>query len=114
MQVFMAAWSPDNTRLAFMARSPNQPWQIYMVPSEGGIAERLPQENRNLGDPSFSADGKYLVFGAVPELMCQSSASSSLQMMDLTTCRVSTIPQSEGMYSPKWSPDGRYRSAYAR
>ena len=75
MQVFMATWSPNNVRLAFMSRSPKQPWQIYTIPSEGGTQERIPLENRNFGDPSFSADGKYLIFGTVPELMGQSSAS---------------------------------------
>ena len=111
MQVFMATWSPDDTKLAFMARSPKQPWQIYIVPSQGGTPERLPQENRNLGDPSFSADGRHLVFGIIPELMSQSDASSSLSIMELATHHVTTVPHSDGMYSPKWSPDGRYIAA---
>jgi Tol biopolymer transport system component len=111
MQVFMAAWSLDNATLAFMSRGPKQPWQIYTVPSAGGTPERLPQQNRNLGDPSFSTDGKYLAFGAIPELMGQSDLSSSLMIMELATHSVTTIPNSQGMYSPKWSPDGRYISA---
>ena len=111
MQVFTAAWSPDDTRVAFMSRSPNQPWQIYMVHAEGGTPERLTQENRNLGDPSFSPDGRDLVFGSVPELMGQSDASSSLERLDLSTREVTTIPHTEGMYSPRWSPDGRYLTA---
>ena len=111
MQVYVAAWSPDDTRVAFMSRSPNQPWQIYMVHAEGGTPERLTQDNRNFGDPSFSVDGKYLVFGIIPELMGQSDASSSLEMLDLSTHQVTTIPHTEGMYSPRWSPDGRYLAA---
>jgi Tol biopolymer transport system component len=111
MQVFMASWSPDDTRLALMARSPSQPWQIYTVSAEGGNPERLTQENRNIGDPFFSPDGKYLVFGIVPELMGEGDASSSLRIMELATHRVTTVAQSEGMYSPRWSPDGRYIAA---
>ena len=94
-----------------MARNPNQPWQIYMVQAEGGVPERLPQENRNLGDPSFSADGNYLAFGVVPELMGKIDTSSFLQVTELATHRATTIPHSEGLYSPKWSPDGRYIAA---
>ncbi len=111
MQVFMAAWSPDDMRLAFMSRSPNQPWQIYLVHAEGGTPERLTQDNRNFGDPTFSIDGKSLVFGIIPELMGQSDASSSLEMLDLSTHHVTTIPHTEGMYSPRWSPDGRFLAA---
>lgn len=108
MKVFMVTWSPDDTRLAFMSRSPKQPWQVYTVSAEGGTPERLTQDNRNLGDPSFSADGKYLAFGIVPELMGQSDASNPLWIMEFSTHRVTTIPGTKGMYSPRWSPDGRY------
>ncbi|HZL27781.1 MAG TPA: winged helix-turn-helix domain-containing protein [Acidobacteriaceae bacterium] len=111
MQVFMVVWSPDNTQLAFMSRSPKEPWQIYTVRAEGGTPRRLTQENRNLGDPSFSADGKSIIFGVIPELMGQSNGSNSLRTMELATHRVSTVPHTEGMYSPKWSPDGRYLAA---
>jgi Tol biopolymer transport system component len=111
MQVFMANWSPDDTKLAFMARTAKQPWQIYMVRADGGTPERLSEEGRNVGDPSFSTDGKSFVFGIVPELMGQADSSASLSTMDLATHRVTIIPHTEGMYSPKWSPDGRYIAA---
>lgn len=32
-------------------------------------------------------------------------------MLDLTTNKVSTVPGSEGLFSPRWSPDGRYTFA---
>ena len=31
--------------------------------------------------------------------------------MDLNSRQISTIPDSEGFYSPRWSPDGRYIAA---
>lgn len=111
MKVFMANWNPDGTRLALMARDPGQPWQIYLVGAAGGTPQRLLQEEKNLGDPSFSADGMSLVFGIVPELMGQKDSSRAIGLMDLSTHTVSTVVHSEGMYSPRWSPDGRYIAA---
>jgi Tol biopolymer transport system component/DNA-binding winged helix-turn-helix (wHTH) protein len=111
MWVFMDTWSPDDTRIAFMAREPRQPWQIYTVNTDGGPPERLLQEDHNIGDPSFSADGKYLVFGTVPELMAVEKTPTSLEIMELATHHVTEVPNSRGLYSPRWSPDGRFIAA---
>jgi Tol biopolymer transport system component len=35
----------------------------------------------------------------------------ALQLLDLKTSRVTVIPQSDGLFSPRWSPDGRYLAA---
>lgn len=111
MWVFMAAWSPDNARIALMAREPGQPWQVYMVNMDGGPVERLLREDRNIGDPSFSEDGKYLVFGSVPTLMTDEKTLRPLEIMELATHRLSDVVHSQGLYSPRWSPDGRYIAA---
>jgi Tol biopolymer transport system component/DNA-binding winged helix-turn-helix (wHTH) protein len=110
MRVSVASWSPDDTRIAFMARDPRQPWQIYMISADGGTPERLLQENRNIGDPSFSADGKYLAFGTVAELMGEKK-SRTIEVMELATHRVTEIVHSQGLFSPAWSPDGRFIAA---
>jgi dipeptidyl aminopeptidase/acylaminoacyl peptidase len=36
----------------------------------------------------------------------------ALQILDLRTQRVATLPGSEGLWSPRWSPDGRYILAH--
>ena len=107
-RVSMDTWSADDTQLAFMARNPRQPWQIYTVSADGGAPNRLIQEDRNIGDPSFSPDGKYVLFGVVPELMSQGKTTDPLKILELATHRVTQLAHSEGMYSPRWSPDGRY------
>ena len=111
MQVFTASWSPDDSQIAFMARAPKKPWQIFTIRAEGGTPERITEENRNLGDPTFSADGKYITIGIIPELMGESDASNLLGIMKLATHTLTTLPHSEGLYSPKWSPDGHYIAA---
>ena len=35
----------------------------------------------------------------------------AIQVIDLRTHRVSALPGSEGLFSPRWSPDGRYIAA---
>jgi Tol biopolymer transport system component/DNA-binding winged helix-turn-helix (wHTH) protein len=108
LYVFLVAWSPDGTRLAFMARGPGAAWQIYMVRADGGSLGCLTPQGRNVGDPSFSPDGKSIVFGRLPDLMGQESTPRSVEILDLATNRVSAVPGSQGFFSPRWSPDGRY------
>lgn len=110
MDVFLAAWSPDGSYLALMARYPGGPWQLYTVNADGGSPKPLLHDDRNVGDPSFSPDGRSLVFGRVPELMGQ-ERPRPLQTLDLATNKVQDIPGSEGLFSPRWSPDGHYIAA---
>ena len=37
--------------------------------------------------------------------------SLALHTIDLTTQRISQLPESDGLWSPRWSPDGRYIGA---
>ena len=64
------------------------------------LAENLPQI-----DPGWSPDGKQMVFGRHP------MEESTIQLLDLNSKQVSIIPGSQGLYSPRWSPDGRYLAA---
>ena len=111
MQVFLAYWSPNGHQLALMAREPGQAWQIYRISSDGGTPEQLLKENRNAGDPSWSADGQSLVFGRVTDLMGKESGPRNLQILNLVTRQLTEIPGSDGLFSPRWSPDGRYIAA---
>jgi Tol biopolymer transport system component/DNA-binding winged helix-turn-helix (wHTH) protein len=111
MQVFLAHWSPDGSRLALMAREPGKAWQIYTIASGGGGPQRLLDENRNAADPSWSADGMSIVFGRVPDLMGKESGPRAIQILDLRTHALMVLPNSEGLFSPRWSPDGRYIAA---
>ncbi len=108
LEVFMAHWSPDGKQLAIMAREPGKVWRTYLVSADGGTPEPLLREDRNAADPDWSADGKSLVFGREPDLMGKESGSHAIQLLDLATMKTETIPGSEGLFSPRWSPDGRW------
>ncbi len=111
LEVFMAHWSPDGKRLAIMAREHDGLWQTYLVDAVGGKPEALLRETRNSADPGWSADGRRLVYGRQPELMGKESGPRTLQIMDLVTHQTEEIPKSEGLFSPRWSPDGEWIAA---
>jgi Periplasmic component of the Tol biopolymer transport system len=48
------------------------------------------------------------VFGDAPWLDGSAPGSSVIHVLDLKTRKVSTLSGSEGLFSPHWSPDGRY------
>lgn len=111
LDVFLARWSPDGSRLAVMAREPGKAWQIYLVSAAGGDLRPLLQESRNAADPSWSPDGKSLVFGRVNDFMGKENAARILHILHLDTNAVEEVPGSDGLFSPRWSPDGRWIAA---
>lgn len=111
LHVFMARLSPNGQRVALMARERGKAWQLYLVPAEGGTLQHLDTGNHNAADPSWSADGKQLVFGRVNDVMGDEGEPRSLETLDVQSGGRSLIPGSLGLFSPRWSPDGRYIAA---
>jgi Tol biopolymer transport system component len=104
-------WSPDGRTIAYVAAEIGKPWKIFLVPSQGGAAKEVLPETRNEMDVDWSADGSKLVFGRLSEQV--SSEPINIQLIDLASGRVSVLPGSENLFSPRWSPDGRYIAALA-
>ena len=113
LEVFLAHWSPDGTHLALMARSRKGAWQIYRIEATGGTPEALLHEKRNAADPGWSADGREIVFGREPDLMGKETGPRTIQILNLATQQIETLPGSDNVFSPRWSPDGRYIAALA-
>jgi Tol biopolymer transport system component/DNA-binding winged helix-turn-helix (wHTH) protein len=111
LEVFLVHWSPDGARLAIMAHEPGKAWQIYLMTADGSNSEHLLPENHNQADPSWSPDGLKLVFGRVPDLMGKEDSERNLRILDLHTHKLEIVPNSDGTFSPRWSPDGKYIAA---
>ncbi len=108
MRVFMMRWSPDSRFIAFMGKEPGRTWKIYVISAEGGPSRLVAEEPRSQADPDWSPDGQSLVFGRSSEYMAEDAMPKAIQMVDLRTREVRTLPGSEGLFSPRWSPNGRH------
>jgi serine/threonine protein kinase len=96
-------WSPDGKRIAFNAKKPGANWKVYVVSADGGSPEQvIPGGGLEL-DPTWSPDGSSLAYST--DFF---DLHSVVHVVDLQTGHVSTIPGSEGLFSPRWSHDGRF------
>jgi Tol biopolymer transport system component/DNA-binding winged helix-turn-helix (wHTH) protein len=108
---FLARWSPDGAHIAVMAREAGKAWQIFITSANGGDFTPLLHQTRNAADPSWSPDGKSIVFGGTNDTMGKDNSTRTLDIIDIATGALQEIPGSNGLFSPRWSPDGRYIAA---
>jgi Tol biopolymer transport system component len=106
-EAHLPRWSPDGKQMAYIGVHDNN-WKIFLISAQGGTPqELLPQENEDEADPVFSSDSSQLAFGDV-------AGRRAIKLVDLKTHRVSSVPGSEGLFSPRWSPDGKYLAALSQ
>ena len=58
------AWSPDGNRIAFVSGRDGSPAQLYLIPADGGEAERLTDMPVSVSAPKWFPDGKHIAFVA--------------------------------------------------
>ncbi|MGA2909418.1 MAG: winged helix-turn-helix domain-containing protein [Terracidiphilus sp.] len=109
-RIFTMKWSPDDRRLAVMGLEPGKPWKIYLIDAEGGKLTPVLNEDRNEADPAWSPDGQSIVFGRLPDRM-DNGQPKAIYLVSLQTNKVTEIPGSTGLFSPRLSPDGRFIAA---
>lgn len=110
LQAVLPRWSPDGKQIAFYGFQPEKPPRIFVVSTEGGAPNELMPEPSNQGpqgDPVWSPDGDAIAFGGNPGVLPR----IPIRILDLKTHQVSTLPGSDDLFSPRWSPDGRYMAA---
>jgi Tol biopolymer transport system component len=102
-RIVLPRWAPDSKTIAYVSMKMGAPSQIMLVSLDGGKPLPMRAENRGQIDANWSADGQKILYGDV-----YGSAELGIHLLDLNRHEVSTIPGSQGLFSPRWSPDGRY------
>ncbi|MGA2185547.1 MAG: protein kinase [Bryobacteraceae bacterium] len=104
--------SSDGKQIAFVDQTPGRPQRVYLVPADGGEPQQITNGeagDAGDGDPTWSPDGNSIAFGDIPDDTKSATDPNRmvLRVVDLKTRQLSVLPGSEGMWSPRWSPDGR-------
>jgi len=108
IDAFLPRWSPDGTQIVFEdIGSPMD--EIYTVTARGGSPKMLlPNFKEHCGDADWSPDGRRILIGCG---MGGWDPKDNLRIVDLASRQVTIVPESEGKWSPRWSPDGRHIAA---
>ena len=107
-------WSPDGKAILFFEypQGTGQPAQIYQLPAYGGTPVVLmPTDTHNQQDPSWSPDGGRIAFSGDAKDAAADMNAPAIHIYDATTTKVTAVPGSQGLFSPRWSPDGHKLAA---
>ncbi len=111
MYPVLPRWSPDGKTIVFFefALSAEKPARIYEISPDGGSPRQLrPDDHTQQLDPNWSPDGKKIIYAGE-----SNDPSSAIHVLEVASGKVSDVPGSQGLYSPRWSPDGRHISAFS-
>jgi serine/threonine protein kinase/Tol biopolymer transport system component len=100
-------WSPDGRQIAFFT-FPLPTSKILLVPADGGPTKAAaPGDEGPQVDSAWSPDGRRMAIGR-PILQGPEEGEITIQIVDLESGRLTPVRGSKGLFSPRWSPDGRY------
>jgi eukaryotic-like serine/threonine-protein kinase len=106
MRPAVCRWSPDGKQILFTAKQNSRLAELYTVSAQGGSPRQLIPSVEGTGreDGYWSPDGRKIVFAAF-------EPKASLAILDVASGKVDRIPGSDELFSPRWSPDGRFIAA---
>lgn len=110
IEPWLPHWSPDATQIIFTDQQAGKPWKSLIISAQGGTPIEMYPEKNYQTDAHWSPDGKQIIFGRIP-FIPGSSNSIDIRILNLDSKQVSSIPGSQNLFSPRWSPDGQYLAA---
>ncbi len=104
-------WSPDGNTLVFLAGTAGSQWRLYLASAESGAVHPLLEDDGSQGVASWSPDGKSIAFGRLLDYGMERNPNLTIQIYDLHAHTRTTLHDSQGLWTARWSPDGRFFTA---
>jgi WD40 repeat protein len=100
----LCRWSPDGTQILFTAKRGVSRYAIYTVAAQGGSPQPVIPTDDGMGqvDGNWSPNGHRIVYHVDPH---------AVYILDIDTGQATKIAGGDGLWSPRWSPDGSYIAA---
>ena len=93
---YLPRWSPDGSQIVFMDVRFDAPWQIYLVPSSGGRPKALMHPDTGETDPTWTADGKSIIFGKIKKTKHMGSTDWTWRLGPCLPSRIPTASHPPG------------------
>jgi Tol biopolymer transport system component len=113
-------WSPDRTRIAFIAgvlARPDDAAMLYVVNADGTGARELAANVHPNAVAAWSPDGREIAYTSVANWdLRQESGVLAVHVVDVATAVDRDVTSLTGRHAvtPTWSPDGRFLAVVAR
>lgn len=107
-------WSPDSREIAFVGSLSGKRPQIYVMSSDGGSPRMITDGTSSAAgdlDPTWSPDGLSLAYGGSPysyPYFQTDKGQLSIRIVDVKSRRSTILPGTDGLWGPRWSPNGKY------
>lgn len=106
LRVWTPCWSADGERIAFNGIQHGQLSKNFVIPARGGNPEPFPAESLSQSSPNWMPGRDAVIYSRAYE-----AENPAFFLFDRQTGHSEKIPNTDGLYGPAWSPDGRYMLA---